>query len=1005
MAERITSTDPSVHLPDQAWVPKPGETGTVIEQEGWIADDLHVSPAQRRKQRQTETTASPVVPTRKELAFSDEIFHQHYDDYLKAHAARTVWQSPYQDEQYILELSRLTAKRGARLTLEIFDRQINMPDSQHVWHVFMLGGNLPFSFGLPDITEQWVPVIDWINNSTFTARFYNDKGIQIPLSGIYYGKEYDDNLILAVKEMPEVDFQWGVEPLYVHFRNQYFWHSHLEKEGKNIRTEVLSDLVGRNGSINHHLLNIQKRKHFVDLQVNGEMRNVPEIPKEESYLQTLADNSVIDVQYHRVGDLQTYPSTLDKKNKYLLYLFDREGKHLDIAYRDDVEIFLYRYDEQMFGKKETAKEDFAAMMERHAEEYKKGNYEWFKGEVDGRYNPTVGVYYHRNQEESLRMVTHRSYGIPVDYLHRLIRAHDDRLELDKWWIKIIVRDSGLGTKLVVERNRVAYLQQLPYRDRLDAMVNTESTLLFWKARELERSDYNYIMRAYFHELSSKRILNAYGYQQAVHALANPSVSITKANPKENSYFLLPVGLADAATVFEYGDEGKLLGWYHHMGSYRYGAVHPETTYIEAFSGYGSDLIGGIENPSVLPLSRLVNKRVYRCILSDSMEVMTPWHDITKDVIPEDSSSYTEVPIPRVERDQIFVLDDSRWLCRSMSFNVGAIRRAGYLKFTLAGRHAVGKTIEPLRIPYDKVDIWINGFALVEGIDFYIQFPEVIICKGDLFEGYDPNDDETTLDVTIRAMGFVDQNMKRTEIIERGFKINNKLSIDNNYLLHQYNRRRIVEGGRVANPIVYQFNEYGETEGVFDVPVVGMRPRMMPYSIDNFAIALRGFGGNMMVYNSREEDVLREKEIVSYYTHNLDHVQKRPSQLDQMTVNHIEYPLYSPFLSAVIEKVLANPDQYLKFDYNNKTKLNRFVSQFKYLLQADPAYLGTHGEYVTIAPRVFPTETPTVVHYSILAIFEHLVKTYLQGRVDLNHWFKVVNTRETNQTTSNTGNRS
>ena len=125
----------------------------------------------------------------------------------------------------------------------------------------------------------------------------------------------------------------------------------------------------------------------------------------------------------------------------------------------------------------------------------------------------------------------------------------------------------------------------------------------------------------------------------------------------------------------------------------------------------------------------------------------------------------------------------------------------------------------------------------------------------------------------------------------------------------------------------------------------------------------------------------------------------------MTVNHIEYPLYSPFLSAVIEKVLANPDQYLKFDYNNKTKLNRFVSQFKYLLQADPAYLGTHGEYVTIAPRVFPTETPTVVHYSILAIFEHLVKTYLQGRVDLNHWFKVVNTRETNQTTSNTGNRS
>lgn len=58
MSENITSTDPSVHLPDQQWVPKPGDPKTVISQEGWIADDLHISPAQRKRNNQHHWSTS-----------------------------------------------------------------------------------------------------------------------------------------------------------------------------------------------------------------------------------------------------------------------------------------------------------------------------------------------------------------------------------------------------------------------------------------------------------------------------------------------------------------------------------------------------------------------------------------------------------------------------------------------------------------------------------------------------------------------------------------------------------------------------------------------------------------------------------------------------------------------------------------------------------------------------------------------------------------------------------
>ena len=107
-----------------------------------------------------------------------------------------------------------------------------------------------------------------------------------------------------------------------------------------------------------------------------------------------------------------------------------------------------------------------------------------------------GLYYHRNMEDSVRMVTHRDYGLPVPYVMDYIQALDPHYDLNDFYIRVFVRQNGPIKPLVTDVNKLRSLYVLPDDKIINAMVQVNSTLKEWTADHLERSAYTAVMRSY-----------------------------------------------------------------------------------------------------------------------------------------------------------------------------------------------------------------------------------------------------------------------------------------------------------------------------------------------------------------------------------------------------------------------------------------------------------------------------------------------------------------------------
>ncbi len=81
-------------------------------------------------------------------------------------------------------------------------------------------------------------------------------------------------------------------------------------------------------------------------------------------------------------------------------------------------------------------------------------------------------YYHRNREDSLRMVSHQDYSVPVDYITSLIRDTDENLDLTNWYIRFVVRRSGINRTLINEKHHLRELYRLNDDQIVNAMVGT-----------------------------------------------------------------------------------------------------------------------------------------------------------------------------------------------------------------------------------------------------------------------------------------------------------------------------------------------------------------------------------------------------------------------------------------------------------------------------------------------------------------------------------------------------
>ena len=266
---------------------------------------------------------------------------------------------------------------------------------------------------------------------------------------------------------------------------------------------------------------------------------------------------------------------------------------------------------------------------------------------------------------------------------------------------------------------------------------------------------------------------------------------------------------------------------------------------------------------------------------------------------------------------------------------------------------------------------MNGHALVEDIDYFVDFPSVmIVSKAYII------DDKSKQSVTVRCTGFpfsVGDTLKRVKPREVGFIQYGKVSVDQHHDLHDDRLIRCVVDGGVFDPSVITFDEEGDAE-VSRFALDGK-----PYSIETPYVSLGGALG-VNLYQAQIKDYELCLRIGDYLT---EHLPKDKYRLPP--VIHQLYRVYSPFLSAISTDLkygrLMSPP--LKTDVLD---IDKIVSRYKKYLTMDPALRGFDDHFVNIHAHCQNTYMELTARD--IAFLNKLNDLYLKGKVDISKFYRV-----------------
>lgn len=838
-------------------------------------------------------------------------------DYLVRHALENVWCSPYQDRQAILSLSRISRIGGVRNHFEYQWQRFGLPTQREDYHVYAIGQNSPARLNLQQQTGQWIPLRDLVNSNSLVGDVYTAQGLMLARSLVWVQLTDDLNYLVAIKfQTNTVDLD--ATPVYLRLYSNAYYNS--------TRSNASATNVVTNGAlvrVSTDALNIQREYHdhralgvgFAYAFVNGRYVNdwLPSQIKVGDTVAFVYDRSIFQVLDLKLDDLQQYTSELDGLRKYLLH--PPKGRQV-IDYRDDIDIWLIH-----------------------------------KHPTNGRVN---GVYYHRNNEKAVRMITHRDYGIPTSFVQDYIQANPGWQDTRNLYIRIHFRHSGYERPLVDEHNRIKELYKLSDAEIVRAMIGLDSTVPEWTVNSLEQSNYARIMRSYHSEISSAMVVDAYGYNAMAKLVADGPIRLTDGRAK------LPVGLWYDSTIYEYDSQGILVHWRNHNGGEYYYPVNQSTTMVEGIVG-----IGGLEADVVLGTApvQLNSNESYRFYVSpvDGNGISRQeWVDVT-----DDSTKYTVSPSGL-----------ATWLIDSTS-HIGIVKgNSHFLSYDLelpeydnVYRFSVNYTQiqgNVLYIPPGKLDIWMNGKALIENHDYYVVWPQIVIVnKAFLRSG--------SQSLTIRATGFCEPDLSRILSTQVGYVKHGTVSVNSVYDLRDDKVIRCIAGGRTFHRSDLDFAEDKRHIGL-----PGLREGD-PYVIEDVHPPIRGitaYDTYVLLKRSQQTD----KRVSDYLS----------TKLPEPTV---EAPVIIPELFHLYSPTAAK----LLFDIQNgflvpsspdapESEVASKMQPYLWMLEYDPCVKDVDLEFVNIHPH--PKYFMESVSLQGFLFLQRIVRLYLKGRVDLSRFLEV-----------------
>lgn len=854
-------------------------------------------------------------------------------DYLLNHAYKNAWCSPRQDLQAILQPARISPPLGIHGATPHMWGSLALPTPKDQYHLYQIGQIHPSLLGLFPQPKTWMNLSTMMGVENLMADVYVADGRQLARFETWLLLTESRDVLVAVKDQPRIA-SLKTEPLFLRlYSNAYFASdradsvvNRIECKGMRVGDPNLSLLFQRD----YH--NSQLRPGYTTLFVNGVYVHdfLPPNLVAGDIVEYVYDSTVKAVIDLKIADLDTFDSILDSKRKYLVHYPEAQVDGPVIDYRDDIDLYLINLQQQ------------------------NGMPVW------------DGAYYHKNQNDAFRMVTHRDYTIAVPYVIGYLLSRPNWTDVQLLTLRMIVRRSGWQRSLINEHHRIKELYKLQETDRSQALLGIDSSVAVWQAAELENSNYTKLMDALTEGVTPSVVQSAYGYNAISKLVADSPLPVEVVSGRRQ--VSLPYALQANSTIYEYDAEGKLLEFHYHTLGAEYTPFNSQTQLIEGIMGRGSFSLSTVFGQQNVELDPEANYRYYIAPIQSGVVQHDQWTDVTGDATKYMVIGTTATWLVDTNLFAVAVKSDRDFLAYDLTLSPNN----GLLKFSIDAEatYPSGAAQGVMYIPFGNLDLWLNKRALIEGLDYYIAWPQVIIVnKAYLVPG-------DTQQIHVRGTGFCNSDMTMPEPQEVGFIRYGLLSRNSRFDVRDDKVLRIVADGRTFHRSVLKFAE--DDSGV-EITAV---PNGKPYVIEEPVIPLRGLVDGETPYTLRDKSKVVDQAISDYLSLRLpEPVKTSPDYIPD------KYAVYSPFASTVAYDLLNGiiPMTDFKGQYSDMDVRDALAS-YTYLLDYDPTQKIVDDDHVAIHPTNLITEMVLDIYqYNFLA---RAIKTFLDDKVDITQFVSI-----------------
>lgn len=799
---------------------------------------------------------------------------------LRQFVVDNIWCTPDQDYQSIYRPKKITRKNGVFKHVQTLRDQYRLPRDDVQYHVYQIGQVPPRLLGWEEGDRlAWVSLSDLINQYPLIIDAYTASGQQFPRFETYLLWTPSKNLLVAVPRLSG-HLDLNVEDLYLRFYTNAYYASDrftgavtTASHGRHITSE--NERVAFQTQFNTYK---DRSDGAVKCIVDGKLIKVPSVMTLPlgSWAEFVYDASVKSVVRVPYSELKVFESSVDGVRKYLLHLPKEAGS--TIHYKDDLDIHLWK-------KTTESLQD--------------------------------GTYYHQNQLSHVRMLTHQDYALPVSVLAQYTTDLALWQDITSVEIEVWVRHSGYDRPLVHEHHRIQELYKLTDDEIVRAMLGSTSAVVEWRAETLEASAYPAMMRTGRpSSLDPVTMYDGFGYNAAAKILCpNPAGSYEYQSEVVANR---PPLCQQECLALEYA-QGHLVQVQRITapGS-TYRTQGTDVDMVEFYPGPVGPNGQRFYDEAVIRVLNEVTVHLYKCPRVGG-EPNLEWvrADVNDYTVTADDEQTTYTSVLNAQQwSTVFLTDEGVTFYGQMY-----PAHRDIVKLTLGvgvSREGVWG-FESAIIPFDYLQIIMNGYSLVEGIDYTVNWPEVIIHT---HQGLDTSTDLQRVQVLM--MGLPKDGRMYMPRKDVGFVVNGRLSDDHRYQVRDDRVSRLIVDGAVVRVEESHFAEDGQLLGV---PV----NNGTPYSVRTPPMALSPMDGRdryAFIQASRDLD----DRIGTWMT------ERYPQPEAGTSVFPRKYVLVSPFLSTILYDMLDGilPTDQLTDAAVTDVQLYDLLETYLPLLSFDPA---------------------------------------------------------------------